>query len=338
MELATSRLDEEPLQAGSCARHRRLGSAALVARVWAVVALSTAAIGCADGSSPSVHSEAGLAVIYGEDDRKEPHDYPAGSAIHAWSRSSAMQVDTDNLRRTKGSAFTLVTKETYSESMGASGRPLCAEEPFQDQPVLGGICSGFLAAPDIVITAGHCVSAPGVCPYVAFVFGAGYGRDGRDPRRVGPEDVYFCKEVLALVTKRAGADYAVVKVDRPVVGRAPLPLRRAGRVEADDEELVVIGNPMGLPTKIAAHGRVLDDTPAHFFRANTDSYGGGSGSVVMGLRSGLVEGVLARGESDLMQRDGCWISKACPEDASTCRGEDVTRATEFAGYVQQGVP
>lgn len=340
MGSATARPDQAPLQAGArrgpgCSAVRR-GSH--VARTWAVVSLSSAALGCADGSSQSMHIEARLAVIYGQDDRKEPYDYPAGSVIHAWSRSSAIQVDTSSLRRAKGSGFTLVVKETYSESMRASGRPLCPEEPFQDQPILGGMCSGFLVAPDIVITAGHCVSAPDVCPYVAFVFGAGYDRETRDPSHAGSDDVYFCDDVLERVAIRGSADYAVVKVDRPVVGRAPLPLRRAGRVAAADEELVLIGNPLGLPTKIAAHGRVVDDTPAHFFRANTDSYGGGSGSVVMGVRSGLVEGVLVRGEKDLAQRDGCWMSRACPEDASTCRGEDVCRATEFAGYVQQGAP
>jgi hypothetical protein len=173
------------------------------------------------------------------------------------------------------------------------------------------------------------MSHANLCPRIAVVFGAGYDGKTGDPSRRCAEDVYFCKDVLERVLDRVGADYAVVKVDRPVVGRAPLPLRRVGKI-ADDEELVLIGNPLGLPTKIAAGGKVLDNTPAHFFRANTDSYGGGSGSAVIGAHSKLVEGILVRGEKDFVQRGDCWVSKACPVGGSPCRGEDVSRATELA--------
>jgi len=292
-------------------------------------------LGCGDSGEALTTDEAQWKVIYGRDDREELYAYPIGSPIYTWARSSAMQIVASDLVGTKDTGFVLAVEENFAESMRAGGRPLCCDEPFRDQPILGGVCSAFLVAPDTVITAGHCIGAPGACPHMAYVFGVAYDvydQESRDPRLLGADDVYFCKDVLKQIWNRARGDYAVVKLDRPVAGRAPLPLRRVGKVE-DDEELILIGNPLGLPTKIAAHGKVLDNTPTHYFKANTDSYGGGSGSVVIGARSGLVEGVLVRGEKDFVQRGDCWVSKVCPEGASSCRGEDVSRAVEFAVYV-----
>jgi hypothetical protein len=304
-------------------------------KAWGIVSLSSA-LGCTGigGGEPSAYEEARSRVVYGQDDRRDPYAYPVGSQPYTWARSSAMLVGTSSLQREEGTGFVLAATETLCEAMKASGKPLCPEEPFQDQLTFVGVCSAFLVAPDAVITAGHCMTPADLCPRMAFVFGVGYGRKTRDPSRLGADDVYFCKDVLERVWDHVGADYAVVKVDRPVVGRAPLPLRRAGKV-ADDEELVLIGNPLGLPTKIAAGGKVLDNAPEHFFKASTDSYGGGSGSAVIGAHSGLVEGVLMRGEEDFMQSGDCWVSKVCPEGGSPCCGEDVSRATELAAALDR---
>jgi hypothetical protein len=300
-----------------------------IAKIWGIVSLSSA-LGCAEGGGPAAYDEAQLKVIYGQDDRHDQHAYPVGSLLHTWARSSALLVGKSSLDVAEGPGFILAATGTLRESMKASGKPLCPEEPFQDQPVFAGVCSAFLVAPEAVITAGHCLRQADVCHYIAFAFGVGYDRKTRDPSRLDGDDVYYCKEVPERVVDRGGADYAVVRLDRPVIGRAPLALRRVGKI-ADNEELVLIGNPLGLPTKIAAWGKVLDNTPLHFFKANTDSYGGGSGSVVIGAHSELVEGLLVRGEKDFMQRGDCWVSNVCPERGSSCRGEDVTRATELAG-------
>ncbi|MFT3764852.1 MAG: serine protease [Minicystis sp.] len=300
-------------------------------KAWLWLSLCCCILHCG-GGEPAQHGEARSSVVYGEDDRKEPYEYPVDSPLRAWARSSAIMMGTTDLRGDDERELMLGVEQTFSEEMAASGKPLCPEEPFQDEPALDGLCSAFLVAPDVVVTAGHCVVSAGVCPNLAFVFGAGYDQPDRDPRRIRTDDVYFCRDVPALVEDDAQGDYAVVKLDRPVVGREPLPLRRTGKV-SDDEELVLIGNPAGLPTKIAAHGAVLDNASPRFFAASVDSYGGNSGSVVMGLRSGLVEGILARGETDFVRQGDCWMSKVCPADGGSCRGEDVTRATEVAPHI-----
>jgi hypothetical protein len=289
--------------------------------------LCFAASGCAGGGEREPIGEARSAVIYGADDREDADECTSSGPAAAWARSTAMIVATWALGPAEGGGFEITRRETLAESMRASGKPLCPEEPFQEQPVLGGLCSAFLAAPSVVVTAGHCVIDASICPMLAFVFGAGEGGAGRDPWHFGADDVYRCGGVSRLATRGAAGDYAVVRLDRPVVGRPPLRLRSEGKV-ADDEELILIGNPLGLTTKIAAHGAVLDNAPVPFFKASTDSYSGSSGSAVLGARSGLVEGILVRGEKDFVKKGDCWVSKVCPPDGASCRGEDVGRAPE----------
>ena len=52
---------------------------------------------------------------------------------------------------------------TVATSNFGTSRNLCAGEPFRDQPI-GAFCSGFLVAPDLVATAGHCVDPPNTPP------------------------------------------------------------------------------------------------------------------------------------------------------------------------------
>ena len=91
--------------------------------------------------------------------------------------------------------------------------------------------------------------------------------------------------------------------------------------------MLVIGHPSGLPTKIANRAYVRSNSHAAFFQANLDTYGGNSGSAVFDALTGVVEGILVRGERDYIYDYDrrCMISKKCPDDG--CRGEDVSRIT-----------
>jgi V8-like Glu-specific endopeptidase len=87
-------------------------------------------------------------------------------------------------------------------------------------------------------------------------------------------------------------------------------------------EVLVIGHPTGLPTKLA-DGAVIRSLKETYFIANLDTYGGNSGSAVFDANSGLVEGILVRGEQDYVRSSsGCLASNVCRNDG--CRGEDVT--------------
>jgi hypothetical protein len=81
---------------------------------------------------------------------------------------------------------------------------------------------------------------------------------------------------------------------------------------------------------------VRDNQPAAFFVANLDTYGGNSGSPVFNSTTHDVEDVLVRGENDFVQQGGCRVSLVCPNTG--CQGEDCTRTTEFASFLQPGFP
>jgi hypothetical protein len=64
-----------------------------------------------------------------------------------------------------------------------------------------------------------------------------------------------------------------------------------------------------------------------FFIANLDTYGGNSGSAVFNEKTGEVEGILVRGETDFIYKGSCRVSNVCTDTG--CRGEDVTRMSEL---------
>ena len=124
-----------------------------------------------------------------------------------------------------------------------------------------------------------------------------------------------------------GTDWALVQLDRPVTGHKPLKVRTTGKI-GDKQSLFVIGHPTGLPQKYAPRAKVRDNTPAAFFVANLDTYGGNSGSPVFNSSNRVVEGILVRGESDFVSNGSCFVSLVCP--TTGCRGEDVMRAPLWA--------
>jgi V8-like Glu-specific endopeptidase len=105
----------------------------------------------------------------------------------------------------------------------------------------------------------------------------------------------------------------------------PLRLRESGKVSVG-ERLAVIGYPSGLPLKIADDG-VVRRLEKHFFVTNLDTYHGNSGSPVLNAATGVVEGILVRGDEDFVKSSqGCQISKTC--SSTGCRGEDVSYITD----------
>jgi hypothetical protein len=217
-----------------------------------------------------------------------------------------------------------LTTQSYAERYG-----LCKEEPFYEQET-GAFCSGSLVAPDVIMTAGHCVPSAEECAKIKFVFGFAVKEKGVLPKSVLETEVYGCKELIGREQVGNGADWALVRLDRKVAGHSPLKLNLTGQIEAKTEVLV-IGHPAGLPTKIAGGAHVRDSSKPGFFVANLDTYGGNSGSAVFNAATGLVEGILVRGEQDYAQKDGCFVSNLCPVDG--CRGEDVTKIANVADKI-----
>jgi Trypsin-like peptidase domain len=263
-------------------------------------------------------------AVYGTDDRQDLYQVQDAGVLAA-ADSVAALVRSSNLVRNRRGAYVLETtsyREDYS---------LCKREPFASQP-LGCFCSGFLVAPDVVATAGHCVSSTHTAKRIRFVFGFRMLDERRARTTFDASDVYAGAELIARRFSEGGQDWALVRLDRAVAGRRPLSIRTTGKID-NGEPLHVIGHPNGLPAKYAPGARVRDNRPQTFFVANLDTYGGNSGSPVFSATSGRVEGILVRGENDFVETsEGCQVSLVCPDNG--CGGEDVTRTTVFANRIR----
>jgi hypothetical protein len=206
---------------------------------------------------------------------------------------------------------------------------LCAGERFRRQPV-GAFCSGFLVAPKIIATAGHCADHNDVTT-IRFVFGFRMQDATTAQTVIRNSEIYSGVRIIGRQLVSSGADWALVELDREVTGHRVARVRRAGRIP-NNQSVHVIGHPSGLPIKFADGAIVRDNQPSAFFVANLDTYGGNSGSPVFNSDTHEVEGILVRGERDFVASGDCMISLVCP--TTGCRGEDCTRASEF----QQLIP
>ena len=261
-------------------------------------------------------------VIYGIDNRKDLYQVKS-SKVQAIANAVVALVKTNDLTHESDGSYTLAT-EQYSDAY-----QLCGSEPFVSQPI-GCFCSGFLVAPDVVVTAGHCVKNQADLGNIRFVFGFRMTDAERARTSFPANDVYAGASLIGRQLAQDGTDWAVVRLDRAVVERKPVKFRTNGKV-GNTQNLFVIGHPCGLPQKYAPGARVRDNTPVPFFVANLDTYGGNSGSPVFNAKSGTVEGILVRGENDFVNNGTCYVSLVCP--TTGCRGEDVTRATVWASKV-----
>ncbi|MGB3764857.1 MAG: trypsin-like peptidase domain-containing protein [Ornithinimicrobium sp.] len=257
--------------------------------------------------------------IYGTDDRQDSFEVTDPTLLSEGAATVALvrpaQV-TDN-----GDGTTTISGPTLGSRLN-----LCPTEKFRDQPAIA-FCTGFLVASDVVATAGHCLDASNLDD-VVLVFGFEMTDVSTARTTVPTSDVYRPTAVLG--HHLGASDWAVVRIDRPASGRVPLQVRQSGKVP-DDETLHVMGHPSGLPRKTAGNAAVRDNSPSTHFVANLDTFGGNSGSPVFSSGSHLVEGILVRGETDYVQVGDCRRAVVCPDNG--CRGEDVTRATEFATVV-----
>ena len=253
-------------------------------------------------------------VIYGNDDRLDIAD-STNENHKKWAQSVAVQISTSKI----GVNGELPTK-TIGDSMS-----LCKSEKFREQ-INPGRCSGFLVGEDILVTAGHCIQNQSECDNYSWVFGF-----EKDVAKVDQENIYKCSSIVSrALDDESNADYAVIKLERVVTNRSSLKFRTKG-VISNKASIVVIGHPSGLPMKVADGANVRTNDDSWFFVGNLDTFGGNSGSPVINDTTGLVEGILVRGENDYNWEEDengkyCRVSNKCKDSA--CRGEDVTRITK----------
>ncbi|MFW5887882.1 MAG: trypsin-like serine peptidase [Bacteriovoracia bacterium] len=273
------------------------------------------------------NASAGVKVSYGKDNRVDVKDFWDLTALkfdRSMYTSVAGMVDFNSIEFPFGYSGThiKIPGQTLGEAWG-----LCKGEKFANQLTVSS-CTGFLIDDDILVTAGHCIEDQADCETKAWIFDYRVENTWKGALWLPSENVFTCKRLLKRrLSDHDMNDYALIQLDRST-RRKPLKFRRYGKV-MPNAPLVVIGHPSGLPAKIAPRAEVRENDNKVYFTTNLDTFGGNSGSPVFNIKTGLVEGILVRGETDYIPDHGkrCYKVNRCKNDE--CRGEDVTRITNI---------
>lgn len=272
-------------------------------------------------TAQSFASTKSIDVIYGDDNRVDVYA-SNNSGFVELSKSTAAMIAGTNLKSIRGGSVE-ISGRTLQQ------RGVCAKERFSQQ-ISAANCSGFLVAGNKLVTAGHCIKTQADCDSYKWVFDFKVDHEKQGVVTVAEQAIYSCKKIISRSLNNLNKDdYALIELDRKVTDRQPLKFRRSGKISTG-ANLVVIGHPTGLPTKIA-DGAKVRSLSGKYFTANLDTYGGNSGSAVFNVDTEEVEGILVRGDTDYVysSADGCQVSNRCANDG--CRGEDVTFITNIPG-------
>ena len=255
------------------------------------------------------------AVIYNEDGRKDYFEVSDGSLIEL-ARSTAVFIENEHLQADHQA-------DCYHLKHEPAKLPMCPGEKYISQPQWG-FCSGSLVAPDVILTAGHCVANVNECAMTKIVFDYQVHDKDEQFKKFKSEQVFSCKEIIYRTEQAQGADFALIRLDRPALNRTALKFADSAIVFKD--QLLIIGYPLGLPLKFAFDGKVRSALNDKFFVGEVDTFTGNSGSPVFNQQTLELVGVLSRGEKDFVHKNSCLVTKVCKGES--CRGEDITRISE----------
>jgi len=255
-------------------------------------------------------------IIRPPDDRTDYH--AASATLRGIGDSVCAFINTDRITDNGDGTFT-ITPGTLADDFN----PLCDGERFADQPT-AAFCTATLIAPNILVTAGHCLDDNGVrTAFDTFfcVFDYAVRQADVNPSTFTTDQVYRGAEVLGLVNVADTAnDWAVVRLDRAVTGRTPVPVRSSGSVSVG-ASLVAIGFGAGLPMKFSGNATV-QNLVDFGFEADLDIIAGNSGGPIIDATTGMIEGVLSSDLAidDYHQEGACFKATVCPGDAICAEG------------------
>jgi V8-like Glu-specific endopeptidase len=283
-------------------------------------ALTAAACGTLDedGAAPDeAHlGETQSKVVYGTDNRTDVYAH-ADATLRARAQQATVALMSPGSINTTDPNNVTFNSETLQQAFG-----LCSDQRFLTDPT-PAFCSGTLIDDNLVLTAGHCITNQSSCNSTRFVFKF-YRPAAGALETITTADIFSCTQIVAR-QQTSTVDYAIVRIDRAATPRfTPAPVRAGNAALPNGTSVTVIGSGSGIPFKIDSGGSVRDARAGtlDYFVANTDTFGGNSGSGVYENAGYTVAGILVRGETDYVARGSCNVVNVCTETG--CSGEDIT--------------
>ncbi|MCB9262301.1 MAG: ankyrin repeat domain-containing protein [Flavobacteriales bacterium] len=270
--------------------------------------------------------------IYGYDSRREAKNFD----YNGFTQAVLTRMPGSEFKGDQVYGFTL--EQLLKNNFGVD--KVDPDVRFASQPAIGS-CTGFLIAPDIMVTAGHCISGDqheitdgkvifhknkegnyGEFAYNTMKWVFDYTNDigmtKKHHEQLGDYYVatiptskqYTVKRVLkSVLDATRNLDFAIIQLDRPT-DRDPFRFRTGGEI-GREEEIAMIGSPAGLPLKLADGAKVTQISEQTWFGTNLDAFGGNSGGPVYNKAGiGMLEGILVRGRIDKGLK-GYFVDQSC---------------------------
>lgn len=203
---------------------------------------------------------------------------------------------------------------------------LSEQERFREEPACG-FGTAFLVGDQLALTAAHCIlekTCSSIQPDIkscSLIFDfhmtcckeSCLGSNKNEWNHSGSKETYSFT-VLAYKYTRTNEieeDWAILKLDRKVEGRAPLKINfgyevAMGRKALPADNVFMMGHPFGLPLKFTRNAVVIEQNSAStYFTANLDAFRGNSGSPVFHSETLEVVGMLYKGDmEDFICKEG----------------------------------
>lgn len=269
-------------------------------------------------SQSSFSNQTSTQAVYGEDDRLDIFE-SANKKQNTIAKSVAAMVPKSMI-----SQYGIIPKFQINTNLTLQNTfNVCSKEKFSSQPLFSE-CTGFLVGPKLLLTAGHCFfdMVNDKCETHAWIFSLKMENESSiNLSKIPKKNVYSCKRILTM-SMTDKLDYALVELDRRVVGRKPLKIRAEGSIE-DDATLYTIGHPSALPQKIAGNGKLINNDNKFHFETSLDTFQGNSGSPVINEKTNVVEGILIGGKLDYTPSvpgdySSCQVVNKCTMDGTNC--------------------
>jgi hypothetical protein len=248
-----------------------------------------------------------IKAIYGHDDRRSIVE--SATIYQQQARSIAVMVSDFYLLDNYMGEYELFSPVDLQEKKG-----VCSDVKFARDYAIGS-CTGFLIAPNKLMTARHCIEQED-CSSAYWVFGMTSDKDS-----YAKKDVYRCnkiQEVKHYKPWEKRPDVVIVELERAVEGRTPFSIFAQSSVTKSDK-LYSISSPSGLSLKLSHNGKIKR-VSKRYVRASLDLFKGSSGAPVFIEHTHQLIGIVVQGEQDFYYNR----YRRCFElKKSTSRGEKV---------------